>query len=126
MVVSLFTNRVVVAGLRSFSLKCVAAEGSERHKHPSRGEKVFARLGDASYSIFLFKVLVISGFLKVLIKFGWRPIDIATRIAVFHKSWPFGARVPVFGHLASPECFAGGVPVPVASNHRPHTDGAAH
>jgi hypothetical protein len=124
--VFLLTNRVIVAGLRRFLLKCVAGEGSERHKHPYRGEQVFARLGDASYSINLLQAVVISGSLNVLIKCGWLPIDIPARIAVLHNGWPFLSGVQVFGHLASPECFAAAVPVPVASHHRPHTDGATH
>jgi peptidoglycan/LPS O-acetylase OafA/YrhL len=104
----------------------VAVEGSERHKHPCLGEEVFASLGDASYSNYLFQVFVISGFLKVLIKFGWLPIDIATRIAVFHKSCLFLPGLPVYGHLASPDFFAAAIPVRAASNRRPHADGATH
>ena len=74
------TNRVIVAGLPSCLLVFAAAVLSKRRQRWSLVERIFGTLGDASYSIYLLQVFVISGAVKVLINFGALPIDLVALI----------------------------------------------
>jgi exopolysaccharide production protein ExoZ len=70
------TNRIVVAGLPSCLLVLLAAALSKRRQRPWPVEKFLGVLGDASYSIYLLQVFVISGSIKILIKLDEFPIDL--------------------------------------------------
>lgn len=53
-------NRAIVAGIPACALVVAAAIISRRRVHPSWGERALARLGDASYSIYLAQVETVS------------------------------------------------------------------
>jgi exopolysaccharide production protein ExoZ len=53
-------NRVIVSGIPSACLVTVAAFISRKRIHPSWPERALARLGDASYSIYLAQVQTVS------------------------------------------------------------------
>jgi exopolysaccharide production protein ExoZ len=76
------TSRVIVAGLPSCALVMVAAVLSRRQRQPSTAERILGVLGDASYSIYLVHVFVISAVLKLLVKIGALPIDLAILVAM--------------------------------------------
>ena len=52
-----YSNRVISAGLPSAAIVLLAAKLSQMRARPSRLEKILVLLGDASYSIYLYKYL---------------------------------------------------------------------
>jgi exopolysaccharide production protein ExoZ len=54
------TNRIIVSGIPSALLVMAAAFISRKRAHPSWLERALARLGDASYSIYLAQVETVS------------------------------------------------------------------
>jgi exopolysaccharide production protein ExoZ len=68
-------SRVLSAGLPSAIVVLLAAVLSVRRAHPSVAEVICARLGDASYSIYLTQGLFISGAFKMIPRLLSLPID---------------------------------------------------
>jgi len=73
-------NRIIVAGLPACLLVLAAAVLSKKRQHLTLIERIFGVLGDASYSIYLLQVFMISGAVKVLVKLGALPIDLIVLI----------------------------------------------
>lgn len=69
------SSRVIVAGLPAAIIILVAATYSKKRGQPSYLENAFARLGDASYSIYLIQVFVISCSAKIFVHFVPYSID---------------------------------------------------
>jgi exopolysaccharide production protein ExoZ len=83
-----FSSRVIIAGIPAAVLVFAAAQFSRFRVMPSWFEKMLAALGDASYSIYLCQVFVISAVCKLVVKlFPSITLDtlipICTVIAVF-------------------------------------------
>lgn len=71
-------DRAILVGIPSAFVVFLAAHFEKRHRILSGIENVLGRLGDASYSIYLVQVFVISGIFKIMMKlFPSMPLDIA-------------------------------------------------
>jgi exopolysaccharide production protein ExoZ len=71
------TSRTIIVGLPASLLVFIAAILSKKRQQASLYERVLGVLGDASYSIYLVHIFIISATLKGFTRFGTLPIDLA-------------------------------------------------